>query len=40
MFCHGNGIWELSEVDTNLIERPTAPGGATGGGEISPLVMF
>jgi hypothetical protein len=32
MFCHGNGIWQLEETDANLIERPTAPGGATGGG--------
>lgn len=32
MFCHGNGIWRLDETDANLIERPTAPGGATGGG--------
>lgn len=32
MFCHANGIWKLDETDVSLLERPTAPGGATGGG--------
>lgn len=33
MFCHANGVWRLDETDATQIERPTAPGGATGGGQ-------
>lgn len=35
MFCHANGIWKLEETDVSALERPTAPGGATGGGQFN-----
>lgn len=46
IMCHGsNTLWALDEVDESLVERPVAPGGATGGVEfeamnyvVSPIV--
>jgi hypothetical protein len=36
--CHGsNPLWQVDEVDERLIERPVAPGGATGGVEFEAM---
>lgn len=36
--CHAsNTLWQLSEVDEKLVERPVAPGGATGGVEFEAM---
>lgn len=36
--CHGsNTLWALDEVDESLVERPVAPGGATGGVEFEAM---
>lgn len=38
IMCHGsNTLWRLSEVDVNAVERPVAPGGATGGVEFEAM---
>ncbi|CAK9786330.1 hypothetical protein CC85DRAFT_284989 [Cutaneotrichosporon oleaginosum] len=38
IMCHANNsLWELSEVDEKLVERPVAPGGATGGVEFEAM---
>lgn len=38
VMCHGsNTLWPLDEVDPNLVERPVAPGGATGGVEYEAM---
>ncbi|ORX36928.1 armadillo-type protein [Kockovaella imperatae] len=35
IMCHGNNtLWALEEVDESLVEKPVAPGGATGGVEF------
>jgi hypothetical protein len=36
--CHaGNTLWALDEVDESLVEKPVAPGGATGGVEFEAM---
>jgi len=36
--CHGsNTLWALDEVDECLVEKPVAPGGATGGVEFEAM---
>lgn len=36
--CHGsNQFWALEEVDEAKVERPVAPGGATGGVEYEAM---
>ena len=36
--CHGsNTLWNLAEVDERLVEKPVAPGGATGGVEFEAM---
>ncbi|BEI80026.1 hypothetical protein CcaverHIS002_0105550 [Cutaneotrichosporon cavernicola] len=38
IMCHAsNTLWQLSEVDEKLVERPVAPGGATGGVEFEAM---
>ncbi|ORY23137.1 armadillo-type protein [Naematelia encephala] len=38
VFCHGSStLWALDEVDPALVERPVAPGGATGGVEFEAM---
>lgn len=38
VMCHGsNTLWALDEVDENLVEKPVAPGGATGGVEFEAM---
>ncbi|WWC61630.1 uncharacterized protein I303_104214 [Kwoniella dejecticola CBS 10117] len=38
IMCHAsNTLWDLSEVDENLVEKPVAPGGATGGVEFEAM---
>jgi hypothetical protein len=36
--CHAsNTLWAVDEVDQGLVERPVAPGGATGGVEFEAM---
>jgi len=36
--CHaGNTLWAVDEVDERLVEKPVAPGGATGGVEFEAM---
>ncbi len=36
--CHGsNSLWALDEIDQALVEKPVAPGGATGGVEYEAM---
>lgn len=36
--CHGsNSLWAADEVDERLVEKPVAPGGATGGVEFEAM---
>ena len=36
--CHSsNTLWDIGEVDESLVERPVAPGGATGGVEFEAM---
>lgn len=36
--CHAsNSLWDVEQVDHNLVERPVAPGGATGGVEFEAM---
>lgn len=38
IMCHGsNTLWALNEVNAKLVERPVAPGGATGGVEFEAM---
>ncbi|OCF76299.1 hypothetical protein I204_03599 [Kwoniella mangroviensis CBS 8886] len=38
IMCHAsNTLWDISEVDENLVEKPVAPGGATGGVEFEAM---
>ncbi|WWC70431.1 uncharacterized protein I206_104382 [Kwoniella pini CBS 10737] len=38
IMCHAsNTLWDLSEVDENSVEKPVAPGGATGGVEFEAM---
>jgi len=38
VMCHGsNTLWALDEVDEDLVEKPVAPGGATGGVEFEAM---
>jgi hypothetical protein len=38
IMCHGsNTLWALNEVNEQLVERPVAPGGATGGVEFEAM---
>lgn len=38
IMCHGsNTLWLVNEVDEKLVERPVAPGGATGGVEFEAM---
>ncbi len=37
MCHHSNTFWALDEVDESLVERPVAPGGATGGVEFEAM---
>ncbi|WRT66121.1 uncharacterized protein IL334_003074 [Kwoniella shivajii] len=38
VMCHAsNTLWELSEVNENSVEKPVAPGGATGGVEFEAM---
>jgi hypothetical protein len=38
VMCHGrNMLWALHEVNEKLVERPVAPGGATGGVEFEAM---
>ncbi|OCF42760.1 hypothetical protein I317_03362 [Kwoniella heveanensis CBS 569] len=38
IMCHAsNALWNLDEVDDSLVERPVAPGGATGGVEFEAM---
>ncbi|WVQ99179.1 hypothetical protein IAU59_006311 [Kwoniella sp. CBS 9459] len=38
IMCHAsNTLWNLAEVDDSLVERPVAPGGATGGVEFEAM---
>ncbi|WVF71718.1 hypothetical protein IAT40_006526 [Kwoniella sp. CBS 6097] len=38
IMCHAsNTLWNLDEVDDSLVERPVAPGGATGGVEFEAM---
>ncbi|WWC89582.1 uncharacterized protein L201_004507 [Kwoniella dendrophila CBS 6074] len=38
IMCHAsNTLWDLSEVDESLVEKPVAPGGATGGVEFEAM---
>ncbi|KAK4688979.1 hypothetical protein P7C73_g1130, partial [Tremellales sp. Uapishka_1] len=38
VMCHGsNTLWALHEVDESLVEKPVAPGGATGGVEYEAM---
>ncbi|CAD6585272.1 MAG: hypothetical protein TREMPRED_004096 [Tremellales sp. Tagirdzhanova-0007] len=34
---HSNNLWALDEVDESLVEKPVAPGGATGGVEFEAM---
>lgn len=36
--CHGsNALWALDEVNQDAVEKPVAPGGATGGVEYEAM---
>lgn len=36
--CHAsNALWALEQVDESLVEKPVAPGGATGGVEFEAM---
>jgi hypothetical protein len=36
--CHAsNTLWNVDEVDERSVERPVAPGGATGGVEFEAM---
>jgi len=36
--CHANNtLWAVNEVDEALVEKPVAPGGATGGVEFEAM---
>ena len=36
--CHANNtLWAVGEVDERLVEKPVAPGGATGGVEFEAM---
>lgn len=36
--CHAsNTLWALEQVDESLVEKPVAPGGATGGVEFEAM---
>jgi len=38
IMCHGsNTLWSLEEVDERSVEKPVAPGGATGGVEFEAM---
>ena len=38
MMCHGsNTLWALDEVDEQLVAKPVAPTGATGGVEFEAM---
>lgn len=38
IMCHGsNTLWAADEVDERLVEKPVAPGGATGGVEFEAM---
>jgi hypothetical protein len=38
VMCHAsNTLWELRDVDERLVEKPVAPGGATGGVEYEAM---
>lgn len=38
IMCHANNtLWELDEVNEKIVERPVAPGGATGGVEFEAM---
>ncbi|WOO84564.1 GTPase-binding protein rid1 [Vanrija pseudolonga] len=38
IMCHGNNtLWNLDQVDEKVVERPVAPGGATGGVEFEAM---
>lgn len=38
IMCHGNNtLWAADEVDERLVEKPVAPGGATGGVEFEAM---
>lgn len=38
IMCHAsNTLWALEQVDESLVEKPVAPGGATGGVEFEAM---
>ena len=37
MCHHSNTFWALDEVDERSVEKPVAPGGATGGVEFEAM---
>lgn len=38
VMCHGNNtLWAVDEIDESLVEKPVAPGGATGGVEFEAM---
>lgn len=38
VMCHAsNTLWALEQVDESLVEKPVAPGGATGGVEFEAM---